>query len=178
MKVMTRVLYSWCFSCCFFWPTANGQILPDGVEMQVPQAGIVGQGRFSMAFWDIYEATLYAPQGRWQALHPFALKLTYFRNFSGEDIALRSLQEMRKQGLQQAELEVQWLALMTGLFPDVSKNHTLVGVLDAKQSTHFYYENQWLGQISDPEFGRWFFNIWLAETTSAPKLRQALLGIR
>jgi hypothetical protein len=42
--------------------------------------------------------------------------------------------------------------------------------------TIFFRDGAEIGRISDPDFGRAFFNIWLSQRTSAPELRAQLLG--
>ena len=43
----------------------------------VPNAQKVGEGRLTYLFWDVYDATLYAPAGAWDNDKPFALQLSY-----------------------------------------------------------------------------------------------------
>ena len=45
----------------------------ESVQASVPDASVVGRGTLTYAFWDIYDATLYAPQGKWDRSKPFAL---------------------------------------------------------------------------------------------------------
>lgn len=140
-------------------------------------ADLVGEGRFSVFVWDVYDAKLFAPNKQWRASQPFALSLTYLRNLSGNEIAKRSAEEMRKIGCEdKAKLQV-WYQQMMDLFPDVAQNVTLTGIQDLQGVTHFYQGNQKLGEIADPEFGQWFFGIWLNQRTSEPEFRRKLLGL-
>ncbi|HEY8941891.1 MAG TPA: hypothetical protein VIM59_16970, partial [Cellvibrio sp.] len=41
------------------------------VQASVPGAALVGRGVLSYAFWDVYEATLFAPDGVWNSNQPF-----------------------------------------------------------------------------------------------------------
>lgn len=142
----------------------------------IENAQTVGKARYEYLFWDIYDAELLAPLGRFDPNGPFALKLTYLRDFKGEDIAKRSIDEMKKQGLNNKQQQQQWLILMQNLFPDVKKNQSLTGVVDASGTAHFFYDTEYLGVVDDQDFARWFFNIWLGENTSDPKFRRALLA--
>ena len=38
------------------------QSVPDYVTKQVPEAQVVGNAMFTYMFWDVYDATLYAPR--------------------------------------------------------------------------------------------------------------------
>ena len=42
------------------------------IQRYVPNAQSVGQGRLSVFVWDIYDATLYAPNGKWKQKAPYA----------------------------------------------------------------------------------------------------------
>ena len=38
------------------------------------------EGRLTYLLWDVYDAMLYAPKGKWSHDKPFALKLSYLRS--------------------------------------------------------------------------------------------------
>ncbi|MBU2979469.1 chalcone isomerase family protein [Alteromonas sp. C1M14] len=136
----------------------------------------VGSTRFTFMFWDIYDAVLYAPEGRWQDQPPYVLTLTYLREFSGSDIAKRSIKEMSRQGKYEADTLSQWRSTMTDLFPDVNEGDKISGVFDRENVTHFYLNGNLLGSIDDKDFSSAFFAIWLGEKTSEPKMRSELIG--
>ncbi len=148
---------------------------PPVISHYVPNAKVVGKARYTYLFWDIYDATLYAPEGSWQASQPFALELIYLRDFDGKDIAKRSVAEMRKQGLKDSQQLQEWETLMASIFPDVKPQTRLTGIADNSGSTHFYAGDEAIGEINDPEFTRWFFNIWLGSASSETKIRDQLL---
>ncbi len=137
---------------------------------------LVGEARLKVLFWNIYDAQLYAPEGRWTEDASFALSLTYLRDLYGEKIAERSIQEMRKQGLNDEPTLKRWYEMLANIIPDVSDQNEIVGFADAESNTRFYLDGKLIGEIREPEFTRAFFNIWLGENTSEPKLRDQLLG--
>lgn len=142
----------------------------------VPSAELVGQGRMTYFGFRVFDAELYAPQGRYSPSKPFALKLTYLRNFKGSDIAKRSVDEMRRQGLKdEAKLKL-WGDQMRAIFPDVAQGASITGVRDASGKAVFYKDGKQIGSINDREFSRRFFAIWLGENTSNPGLQASLTG--
>ncbi len=155
--------------------------LEEPITAHVPHAQLVGKGTMSVALWDIYDAALYAPNGTWQQDQPFALKLTYKTDFKGEDIAERSLNEMKRQNLPHGAPLETWLHAMTQAFPDVDEGSALIGIKDAQAFTRFYSVDAKDGRLNetgivkDPQFAPYFFGIWLSEHTSEPALRNALL---
>jgi hypothetical protein len=148
-----------------------------GVSTYIQNPKTVGEARLEVMFFDIYDATLIASDGNYDPEKPFALALTYLREFDGEDIASRSIDEMRDQGMKDEVKLAKWFEKMQQVFPNVDKGQTLTGVVDDGQRSHFFFNDSKIGTIDDPEFTKWFFNIWLAEDTSEPKMRQKLLGL-
>jgi hypothetical protein len=136
----------------------------------------VGKGRLTYLFWDIYNATLYAPDGQWVKEKPFALELTYLRNLKGKKIADRTIEEIRKQGFHDEIKLATWHTQLRKIIPNVAKNMSLVGVYTPSGSTRFYFNGDMIGEMNDPQFSDVFFDIWLGEKTSEPYLRQKLLG--
>ena len=148
----------------------------DAIESSIPSAEVVGKGRLSLVFWDVYDATLYAPQGKWDAKKPMALSIHYFREIEGKDIVDRSIGEMRKQGFSDEAKLAKWQKEMAAFFPQVKNGDELMGVYIPGKPTQFYLGEKRIGTIKDGDFGEHFFAIWLSEKTSEPKLRKQLLG--
>ena len=137
----------------------------------------VGEARLEVMFFDIYDAKLIASDGDFHPDKPFALSLTYLREFKGKSIASRSIDEMRDQGMEDEVKLATWFEQMQQLFPDVDKGQTITGIADASGRAVFYYNDSKIGSVDDPDFTQWFFNIWLSENTSQPKMREKLLGL-
>ncbi|MEM7302932.1 MAG: chalcone isomerase family protein [Pseudomonadota bacterium] len=142
----------------------------------VPDASLVGKGRLKVLTFKIFDAELYAPGGRWSSSKPFALKLKYLRRFSGNSIAKRSVEEMRRQGFRNKAKLDRWYKRMDAIFPNVRPDMSIVGVRDANGHAVFYSGSRRLGAIADREFSRRFFNIWLGGNTRSPSLRNRLVG--
>ena len=149
---------------------------PDIAKRYFADAKKIGDGVLTYLFWDVYRATLYAPGPGWRADAPFALSLAYMRDLKGADIAERTIDEIRDQGFSDEAKLAAWGIKLAGLFPDVSDGDSLTAVRDANGRTIFYRGAQRIGAIDDPAFGPKFFDIWLGNKTSEPKLRRALLG--
>jgi len=146
------------------------------VEKHIPKAQKVGEARLTVMFWDVYDATLFAPNGQWAKQKPFALTLSYLRDFEGEDIADRSIKEIRKQGFDDEVKLATWHTQMRQAFPDVQNGDQLTGIYTQDGHTLFYMGDKRVGTIKDPEFGKKFFAIWLGPETSIPNFRYSLLG--
>ena len=156
---------------------AHAALASETVLASVPSASVVGRGVLSYAFWDVYQATLYAPKGRFDLSKPVALSIEYYCAIDGKDIADRSVQEMRKQGFNDEIKLATWNAQMKAIFPDVRDGTVLSAVYTPGRQTVFYSGSTIIGTIKGDDFGRLFFGIWLDEKTSEPELRRALLGL-
>ena len=161
---------------CSCWAgLALAKVEPE-VSALVPQAQLVGTARMKYLLWNVYDAKLYASSGQWRAGEPFALELNYLRNLDGDAIAKRSVEEIRKQGFTDEPTLSNWYQQLTKMMPDVNKGTRVTGVVDANDRTLFYRDGVEIANLDDPLFSKWFFNIWLSDATSEPKLRRQLLG--
>lgn len=152
---------------------------PPEVGAELPAARLLGQGRLTFMTFSVYRARLWVVDGFEPAQferHPLALELIYERNLSGKLIAERSLDEMKRAGAIDAALGARWVASMTELFPDVREGDRLTGVQRPGQSVAFFANGRATGELRDADFARRFFSIWLAPSSSAPRLREQLLG--
>lgn len=146
------------------------------IVKHVPQAKPVGTGRLTVMVWDVYDATLYAPRGTYDAGRPFSLKLKYLREIKGSDIAQTSVQEMRRLGLTDEQKLNGYYKQLVSIIPDVDKHTELTGIYTASGETVFCKGHKEIGRVTDKNFGRYFFGIWLDEQSTAPDLRRRLLG--
>ena len=161
---------------------AYGQPSPSYVRQALPEAALVGQGMFRWFGLSVYKARLWGDKAKvtatgWPA-SSFALELEYTRKIEGEDIAIASIDEIKKLGLGTNAQHDQWLAEMKKLFPNVDEGHKLTGIFIPEQASRFFLDGKPIGEIDDPEFGPAFFSIWLHPKTSAPKLRRLLLNTK
>ena len=178
-------------------PTASAQVAAvenkapvvaaDGLPTLVTAefSGLAARGTATMRFFGlkVYDVTLFSKAGAalgekpYEASSaPFALQLIYDIGLKGAAISERSVDEMRKQGLDNAEQLKKWQAQMTALFPDIKSGDVLIGVAIPGKEARFYNRSKFIGTIADPEFVAAFFDIWLSAKSSEPKLRAKLIS--
>lgn len=138
-----------------------------------------GQGTLRWFGFKIYDARFFTPgpiteQRLFES--PFALELSYAREFSGKSIAEISMDEIKKLGVGNTTQHQQWLAAMQQIFPDVQSGDQLRGLHMPGRGTRFFYNGKPIGMIADTEFSKAFFSIWLDPKTIKPDLRRQLLG--
>jgi hypothetical protein len=153
--------------------------VPPYIKAELPDAQWSGSARIRFFAFDVYDAALWvAPgfhAGRY-AQSSLALELTYLRSLKGRSIAERSVDEMRRGATLSAIQEKNWFAAMHAAFPDVQAGDRITGVHQPNVGAQFWFNGQLRASVPDAEFSRLFFGIWLAETTSEPRLRSALLA--
>lgn len=140
----------------------------------IPNAKEVGSGLFRWWGFRVYEASLWSPNGKYQPGEPFALSLTYARSLEGKDIVDASLDQMRKLGLP-VDRHPEWGPALSKVIVSVQSGDTLTGVYQPGEGAVFFFNDRKTGEIDD-RLAKAFFAIWLDPKTSAPELRQSLLG--
>jgi Chalcone isomerase-like len=139
----------------------------------------LGHGKLSFFGLPVYDATLYTESPNFTAQQltdaRYALALRYARELDGKKIAERTEAEMAKQAKSTEAERKAWLVQMKALFPSVRKGDVLTGMHTPNKGTQFFLNGKRLGEIEGARFAQVFFGIWLADTTSEPSLRRALL---
>jgi Chalcone isomerase-like len=141
---------------------------------------LIGQGKFTYWGFDVYVASLWASESsvnpeQWQKQR-IALELNYLRDFKGPDIAKSSIDEIHTQSQLSKSRANLWLKTLEGIFPNIEKGQTLVGVYIPNVGAQFLDENTQIGEIKDIELAKRFFDIWLSPQTTAPQLRKRLFA--
>jgi len=141
-------------------------------------ARTVGEARFSWFFFDIYDAQLMSPNGGYDGTPPYALKLTYRRDVESTTIVETSLDEMRRQGRDDAGRLAAWGQWMRAHFPDMNKGDEAVMVALADGGMMLLYNGRERGRNADPAFTAALFDIWLSDQALKPDLSRRLRGLR
>ena len=145
----------------------------------LPQGRRIGTGRLTVWGLPVYDARLWAQPGFRAANFeraPLALEVSYLRAFKAEDVAERSIKEMRRSRPVSDAQASRWIADMLRVIPDVRKGDRVMGVHQPGIGASFWVNGKNTGEVQDAEFAKLFFGIWLSPNTSEPKLREALLA--
>lgn len=162
--------------CFFAWAAQASPPLPEFVQKDQPGLALQSQSPFRFFGLKVYDIKLWAPEGRYRTDQPHALELVYDMNLKGADIAKRSVTEMRGQGYGPEEKLARWGAEMAKIFPDIKPGDTLIGVHHPGKEVRFYTREKFIAAVTEPDFAKAFFDIWLSEKTSEQGLRDRLLG--
>jgi hypothetical protein len=149
---------------------AAGTVLP-------PDWRVQGQGEMRWFGFRLYQASLWAPDGRWQSGLPYALELRYSRDIPSARLVQASIEEMQRLGSADEARLARWKIDLERVFPDVRTDEVIYGVHLPQRGAEFYHQGKLTGRIDDVEFARAFFAIWLDPRTREPGLRASLLGL-
>ncbi|MEF8701077.1 MAG: chalcone isomerase family protein [Candidatus Accumulibacter sp. UW26] len=164
----------------FFAVSGLVQALPDAVRQNDAGWQQWGSGEMSWLGFPLYRATLWVigeptpelPQKVLSA--PSALQLDYRRDIPRERLVQSSVDEMRRLGASEQQLQ-RWEPELRRVFPDVREGDSIVGVHYPEQRAVFFHQGRPTGEVRDAQFARLFFAIWLDPRSRSPSLRAALL---
>jgi hypothetical protein len=159
---------------------AAGSSLPRPVIDADYQLQRVGAGELSWLGRPIYAASLWTAQGRFSGYErgePVALSLWYQREFSRDTLLRITDTAWRRLGEVPAERRERWLADLRQFWSDVRPGDNVTTVVVPGESTRFYDDRGFMGQIDDPDFGPAFLSIWLDSRSVVADLRVQLLGL-
>ena len=162
-------------------PAASTSVEDTRPELKdlLPQSRLVGKGRLTFFGLQVYDARLWSVAGFKPenfATQPFALELSYLRDFKNRAVAERSILEMRRSAnISDAQAAI-WIEEMMRAYPDIKKGDRVMGLNKPGVGAAFLVNGKPTSEIRDLEFSHLFFGIWLSPKTSEPKLRSALVA--
>lgn len=137
----------------------------------------VGSGKYRKLGFNIYEATLWAPNGEYNKSEPFALQVHYLRELSKETVVDAVVEDVRKQQLADNATIDEWQEILADALPAVKAGDDIVGVSIPGKPAQLYYNGKLLASIDDKRLSDSFFNIWLGNVAD-PKLKAQLIAAK
>lgn len=160
-------------------PLAAASAARPELKAALPDARLIGEGRLKIWGFDVYDAKLWGRPGFTAnefSSQSFALELAYLRDIKASDIAASSIKEMRRVQPIDAQQAEKWTTDLLRVIPDIKKGDRVTGIHQPGMGAIFQVNGKPSGEIADVQFARVFFGIWLASTTSEPRLRSVLLA--
>ncbi|MBA6265316.1 chalcone isomerase family protein [Colwellia sp. Bg11-12] len=139
----------------------------------------IGETTFSILFWDLYKSKLLTTTGTYPIQtdrDKLLYQINYLTGISSKDLVNRTVEQWQHLGVE-PELYAVYLPILLKIWPDIEEGDSLSLYVNNNKSV-FYFNNNLIGEINQPEFSQLFLDIWLSEKTSEPKLRLELLGIK
>jgi len=135
---------------------------------------IVGEAKFSVLFWDIYNSSLYTKSGKYRDnSEPVMFKIEYLKDITAEDLIERTVQQWQHLKRSKSQF-TPYISKLKAIWPNISAGDSLTLLVENEQSI-FYFNNEIIGVIEEQEFSQLFLDIWLSPETSQASLRMKLL---
>ena len=139
----------------------------------------VGEAELKVLWFHIYSAQLFTPSGKYSNIEsknegPLLLELTYQRNISKADLIEETEEQIKT--FTESEKIPSWIERLNQIWPEISKGDQLGFWIDELGHGNFFYNQTWIGAVSEPEFSNAFIKIWLSEKSSYPELAKKLRG--
>jgi len=151
---------------------ARGEVMRD----YVPDASLVGQARFQVLFFKIYDAQLFAPKGQYDPNAPYALRLTYLINGKKDRIISQTVKELKRQGAASDNVIESWQPLMERAFRDMPKGSSADFIKTGDGRLVLVTEGRIIAEIDDRDFTRALMDIWLGPDVRDADFQSALMG--
>lgn len=148
---------------------------PSEVAAYIKAERPYGAATLKKFVFHVYDAELWTDAAEWNMKKPFALRLSYAMNFTGRDLAQRSIDEMNGQKKLTAVQKKDYFQQLDLLFPDVSKGDTITAIYLPAKGTRIYHNGSYISSITDVGFSARFIGIWMSPETSEPEVRKQLL---
>ncbi|MXU66005.1 chalcone isomerase family protein [Oceanomicrobium pacificus] len=155
-------------------PQASAEPVVTSGKLGLQASQPLGRTNVKWLMFDIYTAELWTDRRQPFAWNrPFALSLTYKRDFDADDLARASVEEIaRIEGSAPAGLE----SRLRSCFADVNPGDRITGVATGSDKALFFVNGRQSCAVSYPQFTKRFFGIWLGPNTRDPGATRRLLG--
>ena len=152
--------------------TARG----DAFLQFMPTAERVGAARFKVMFFKIYDAELFAPDGRFDRNGPYGLRLTYLVDAKKDRIISSTVKEMKRQKAASKAKIDSWIPLMERHFIAMDKGGR-AGFLDTGDGRLLVTANgRVVSEIDDRRFITALMDVWLGPKVRDRDFQDKLMG--
>ena len=150
--------------------------LADNPPRQVPDAKLVGEARFEIFFFKIYDAQLFAPDGVYDPRGVYALRLNYLVDAKEDRIIKQTVKEMKRmKAASHAKIE-SWVPVMEKAFIDMDEGSFADFIHLADGTLTLAANGKEISRIEDKRLVRALMNIWLGKKVRDEEFRDKLIG--
>lgn len=149
---------------------------PIPVKQSFKSYNLIGASELKYFGLKVYNIDLWCEKPQFSYSEKFAIYIRYNMNFSREDLAKRSIDEIERLHDLSDPVKKSYYQNLLQIFANVKKGDEKVAVFIPQKGVEMFFNNQLIGKISDPQLARLFVDIWLDERGSFPKVTKKLLG--
>ena len=148
------------------------------VDRFVPEAALVGEARFKVLLFPVYDASLYAPKGNYRKSGPLALELNYLFDVEKERIVNQTVKTFERRKLGSDADVAKWREIMGEHFSDVQKGDRILLAFPDLQTVVFSTNGSEPTFVSDAGFAEAFKDLWLGDNVRNKGFQNKLLGLK
>ena len=149
----------------------------EALHAHVPDAELVGEARLQMFFFKIYDAQLFAPDGRLRRDGAYALRLTYLIDAKKDKIVERTVKEMKRQKAASSLVIEGWVPLMEANFISMPKGSIADFIHTADGRLILAANGKAIAEITNRRFIKALMDIWLGPKPRDPEFQRKLMGV-
>lgn len=149
---------------------------PQPVKQSFKSDNLIGESELKYFGLKVYDINLWCEKPQFSYNEKFAIHIRYNMNFSREDLAKRSIEEIERLHVLSQSDKKNYYQNLLQIFANVKKGDEKVAVFIPQKGVEMFFNNQLIGKISDPELARLFVDIWLDERGSFPQVTRKILG--
>jgi hypothetical protein len=150
---------------------------PKEVQKNFPNYFLIGENDLKVLVFDVYNIALWSESPQFSYDQKFAISIKYKRNFSSEELAQKSIEEIGRINAIKDEKQLKsYYDELLKIFTPIKIGDTKTAIFSKKDGVLLFHNSVLRGKISDPKLARYFVDIWLSEKSSYPKMTAAILG--
>ena len=148
------------------------------IDRFVPEAALVGEARFKVLLFPVYDASLYAPKGDYRKSGPLALELNYLFDVEKERIVNQTVKTFERRKLGSDADVAKWRKIMDEHFSDVQQGDQIMIAFPDLQTVVFSTNGSDPTFVSDAGFAEAFKDLWLGDNVRNKSFQNKLLGLK
>ncbi|MEE3091497.1 MAG: chalcone isomerase family protein, partial [Pseudomonadota bacterium] len=142
----------------------------------MPTAKKVGEARFKVFLFKIYDAELFAPDGRFDRKGPYALRLNYLLDAKKDRIISSTVKEMKRQKAASSKVIEGWVPLMEDAFISMDKGSYADFIHTGDGRVLLTANGKLISEITDSRFITALMNVWLGPKVRDKEFQDKLMG--
>ena len=148
------------------------------IEKFVPEAALVGEARFKVLLFPVYDASLYAPNGNYKKSGPLVLVLNYVSDLKKDRIVSTTVKTFKRREMGSSSDIKNWRKIMGEHFSDVQKGDRIMIAFPDTQTVVFSTNGSDPTYVADERFSIAFRDLWLGENIRNKGFQNKLLGLK
>lgn len=151
--------------------------IPPSIQKVLESPFLVGSAKLKFLGMKVYDIELWSSASQFSYEKPFAIRIEYNMSFTREDLAKRSIVEIKRLHQLTKDEENSYQKQLLAIFHSVRKGDEKLAFFDPEQGASMIYNGRKIGEISDLKLARLFVDIWLDQRSSYPEVTKKILGL-